>query len=100
VSECGDTFASMVGHRLTVPEVEAELRRQLAYAQQSSLPFVDIRAGDLHRDVKGEARVPLVCHVMRKLMAPSDEVLPGGPPSGQGPSLVVRYLLPRSETLP
>jgi hypothetical protein len=83
----------MAGRRLTVPDVERELRRQLAHAQQSGLGLVDIRAGELHRDVKGEDRMPLVCHVMRTLMV-SPEVL-SGPPSGQGASLVVRYRLPR-----
>jgi hypothetical protein len=89
-----DSESYMTGGRLTASDVERELHRQLAYAQQSGLPFVDIRAGDLHQDVKGDARVPLVCHVMQKLMGPGDEVLPDGPPSGQGPSLVVRYRLP------
>ncbi len=94
VAGCRDRLAAMAGRRLTVPDVEQELRRQLAHAQQSGLGLVDIRAGELHRDVKGEDRMPLVCHVMRKLMVSPDEVL-SGPPSGQGASLVVRYRLPR-----
>jgi hypothetical protein len=74
VAGCRDRLAAMAGRRLTVPDVEQELRRQLAHAQQSGLGLVDIRAGELHRDVKGEDRMPLVCHVMRKLMVSPDEV--------------------------
>lgn len=79
---------------LTAAQVEKELRRQLAHAQSSRLPYIDIKAGELHQDVKGQSRVPLVCHIMRKLMAPVDRVL-HEPPSGQSTTVVIRYVLPR-----
>ncbi len=79
---------------LTAAQVEKELRRQLAHAQSSGLLYIDIKAGDLHQDAKGRARVPLVCHVMRKLMVSGDRVL-HEPPSGQSTTVVIRYVLPR-----
>jgi len=79
---------------LTAPQIETELRRQLAHAQNAGLPYIDIKAGDLHKDVKGQARVPLLCHVMRKLMESGDRVL-HEPASGQSTSVVIRYVLPR-----
>ena len=47
VAGCRDRLAAMAGRRLTVPDVEQELRRQLAHAQQSGLGLVDIRADEL-----------------------------------------------------
>jgi hypothetical protein len=56
--------------------------------------YVDIRAGDIHRKLGGQNRAPQVCQVMMRLRDPQDSVI-DGPPSGQGTSLTIRYLLPR-----
>jgi len=80
---------------LAVPDVRQALEQQLARAQSSGLRYVDIRAGDLHRDLGGRNRLPLVCHVMRKLMTDGDRILQQ-PPSGQGANVTIRFVLPRS----
>jgi hypothetical protein len=85
----------MSNQRLTVISVEAELRRQLAHAQALGKTVIKIRAGELHDDIHGNDRVPLVCHAMRKLFqAGRDQVL-YSPPSGQGRTFKIRYALPR-----
>ncbi len=80
---------------LAVPDVREALERQFAGAQSSGLRYVDIRAGDLHRDLGARNRLPLVCHVMRKLMTASDRILQQ-PPSGQGANVTIRFVLPRT----
>ena len=61
-------------------------------------PYLDIRSGDLHRQVGGypghDHRMPVCCKAMRDEMQPSDEELEA-PPKGNGASLVIRYQLPR-----
>ena len=59
---------------------------------------VVVIAGDLHRTVGGypgpDHRMPICCRIMREAMGTGDEVI-SEPPSGQGASLTVRYILPR-----
>jgi len=74
--------------------VEEEIRSQWAEAHARRTSYVDIRAGDVHRGLGGQNRVPQVCQVMMRLRHPGDLVI-DGPPSGQGASLTIRYLLPR-----
>ena len=74
--------------------VEEEIRSQWAEAHAKRTPYVDIRAGDVHRGLGGQNRVPQVCQVMMRLRDPGDLVI-DGPPSGQGTSLTIRYLLSR-----
>jgi len=79
-------------------EFERELERQLADAQARGLEFVDINAGELHRDVGGypspSPRTAVACSVMRRFRRPGDQILQE-PPSGVGASLTIRYNLPR-----
>ena len=79
---------------LKASDVEQEIRRQWAEAHAKNASYVDIRAGDVHRKLGGQNRVPQVCQVMMRLRDPQDLVI-DGPPSGQGTSLTIRYLLPR-----
>jgi hypothetical protein len=74
------------------------LKNILQQAQAQGQPFVDVLAGNLHRQVGGypgkNHRMPLCCSVMRSMMMPGDQVLQA-PPKGQGASLRIRYKLPR-----
>lgn len=67
-------------------------------AERRGLQIVWVRAGDLHYvvgDYPGpDHRMPVCCQVMRGEMRPGDTVV-DDPPSGQGASLTVKYLLPR-----
>jgi 5-methylcytosine-specific restriction protein A len=68
-----------------------------ARAKPDNLSYVDITLADLHRKVGGYPRInrmPNCCRVMKKNMRPGDEIL-RQPPSGQGASLKIRYLLPK-----
>lgn len=80
--------------RVTAADFENELWALLQAAQATGAPHVDARAGDLHRRVGAQQRMPMACSAMRKFMRDGDEVLQS-PPSGQGASLVIRYRLPR-----
>ncbi len=58
-----------------------------------------VRADDLHRGVGGypgdDHRMPLCCNVMHaEMVVGVDEVL-SAPPSGQGASVAIKYVLPR-----
>ncbi len=59
-----------------------------------------LRASDLHRQVGGypgpSHRMASCCQVMLGEMQVGDEIL-GAPPSGRGPSLTIRYRLPRKQ---
>jgi hypothetical protein len=60
--------------------------------------YLDVNAGDLHREVGGypgrDHRMPLCCAVMRAALRDGDVVL-SEPPRGAGSSLLIRYRLPR-----
>jgi len=79
-------------------DFQRELDRILAYAQRQRRTYIDIRAGDLHRQVGcypgSNHRMPLCCHVMKRTMRAGDRILKT-PPSGFGANLVIRYRLPR-----
>jgi hypothetical protein len=73
-----------------------ELQAQISRAGNQGRPHVEINAGELHCIVSPDAnRYPMVCKAMRQLQGPSDEVI-HAPPAGDGPSLTIRYVLPRA----
>ena len=82
-----------------------ELYRMMLEAMKAGKPNAEINAGELHRrvgDYPGKNhRMPVCCEVMRGALAPDagDEILEQ-PPSGQGASLTIRYVLPRPEPIP
>jgi len=85
----------------TAEEFKAELHRMMLEAVKAGEGVVDINAGELHRRVgnypdSNEHRMPVCCDVMKAAIAPDvgDRVLQE-PPSGQGASLTIRYVLPR-----
>ena len=81
------------------PDFEAALAELFTQAERAGQPYVDIQAGQLHRQVAEYSgpnnRMPVCCDVMHKAMRSGDKVLPGGPKKGRGPRLTIRYLLPR-----
>lgn len=71
-------------------------------AVKQNQPTVDVNAGDLHRrigDYPGpNHRMPVCCEVMRAQLAPdAGDLVLSEPPSGQGASLTIRYVLPRPD---
>lgn len=75
------------------------LSEVLRAAEQQSRTHVDIKSGDLHREVGGypgpDHRMPCCCAAMRSMMQDGDVILEQ-PPKGKGANLIVRYTLPRS----
>jgi len=84
---------------LTAEDFRDELYRIMDEAVREGSRYVDVNAGEIHRGMGGypgpDHRVPVCCKVMQDAMAPDygDKVLQK-PPSGQGASLTIRYVLP------
>jgi hypothetical protein len=76
------------------PFVEA-LTARLETARRAGRPYLDVLAGDLHKQVYPQGnRMPVCCSVMEREMGPDDRIL-YAPPKGRGPRLEIRYRLPR-----
>jgi hypothetical protein len=73
--------------------------RQIFREAPASAQFIDVNAGALHRKVGGypgaNHKMPNCCQVMKSEMKTGDQILPGGPKSGSGASLTIRYRFPR-----
>ncbi len=81
-----------------------ELHRMMLEAMREGKESAEINAGELHRrvgDYPGRNhRMPICCQVMRAALAPdAGDVILEEPPSGQGASLTIRYVLPRPEPI-
>jgi hypothetical protein len=81
-----------------------DFKRELLHlfydAFKANKPTVEISAGDLHRRVGGypgaDHRMPACCSVMRNAIdEQAGDMIVSSPPSGQGASFAVRYVLPR-----
>ena len=85
---------------LTADDFRDELYRIMDEAVRERHKCVDVNAGELHEGLGGypgrDHRVPVCCKVMKEEMSPNygDKILQE-PPSGQGASLTIRYILPR-----
>ena len=89
----------------TADDFRMEMYRVMNEAMREGRETAEINAGDLHRrvgDYPGRNhRMPVCCEVMRGAFAPdAGDVIVEEPPSGQGASLTVRYVLPRPEPVP
>jgi hypothetical protein len=86
-----------------VPSAEDfKLRLYLIFslAQQNGLLEVEVSSDDLHRRVGGypgrDHRMPLCCQVMTQhFTEKAGDQMVEAPPSGQGATLRIRYVLPR-----
>ncbi len=84
--------------RLTKADFVNGLNRMLATAAQAGKNNLELRAAALHTEVgnypsRGHS-IPTCCTVMLEAMQSGDEVLLQ-PAGGKGPSLLIRYRLPR-----
>ena len=83
----------------TAQDFRDRLRIELENAEKREESYLIVTAGELYDRVAGQRgsnhRMPNCCSVMRQEMREGDEVLPGGPRSGQGPRFAIRYALPR-----
>ena len=82
----------------TADNFRAQLATVFADAMKAERDYVDVRSGDLHKEVGGypgsNHRMPICCNVMYAEMRTHDGIL-SSPPKGKGASLVIRYRLPR-----
>lgn len=79
-----------------------ELHRMMLEGMKGGKESVEINAGELHRRVGGypgaNHRMPICCSVMRGALAgDAGDLILAEPPSGQGATLTIRYVLPRPE---
>jgi len=86
----------------TREEFKMELHRMMYEAMQQGRGTVEISSGELHRrvgDYPGpNHRMPMCCLVMREALIPDyGDVVIYEPPSGQGATLIIRYVVPRPE---
>jgi 5-methylcytosine-specific restriction protein A len=84
----------------TANEFRHELFKMMADAQKSGRESIEISARELHARVgppRGRNhRMPNCCQVMKAQLATDNgDVIVNEPPSGQGPTLTIRYRLPR-----
>ena len=81
----------------------AALENRMGAVAPLEVDYIDVNAGELHRAVGGYPgpghNMPGCCAVMKAAMRVGDVVL-GGPPSGIGASLTIRYRLPRDRRSP
>jgi hypothetical protein len=79
-----------------------ELHRMMNEVHRNGKMTADISAGELHERVGGypgkNHRMPVCCGVMQGAFTPDiGDVILEEPPSGQGASLRIRYVVPRPE---
>ena len=90
--------ASQAPARLTKGDFVNSLSKLLQEEAKAGKASVDVRDAKLHTDVgvypaRGHS-MPTCCTVMYEEMLPGDEILLT-PAGGKGPTLLVRYKLPR-----
>ena len=77
-------------------DFENQITAIKALTKQRGQLYVDIKSGNLHRQLGGypsnNHRMPVGCEVMKRMMCPGDLILKT-PPSGQGATLVIRYFV-------
>ena len=82
----------------TTEDVRAAIAKLFKDGEDSGLPKLHIRSGDLHRHVGGypgtNGRMPSCCNAMREVMTVGDLIV-AQPPKKNGASLEIRYTLPR-----
>ena len=75
-----------------------QLYTMIQYASDQGESYVDINAGELHRNTGfypgNNHRMPVCCDVMREEMQAIDIIIQQ-PPKGNGATLTIRYGLPR-----
>jgi len=82
----------------TADEFRKELHAIFRAGTRRADDYVDVNAGQLHRDLGGypglKHQMPTCCVVMEAERRSGDVVM-AAPPKGKGASLTIRYKLPR-----
>ncbi len=84
----------------TADDFKLRLHLIFLQAQEHGLSQVEVTSDELHRRVGGypgaDHRMPLCCRVMREHVSEdAGDRIVEAPPSGQGATLKIRYVLPR-----
>jgi 5-methylcytosine-specific restriction protein A len=84
----------------TAEDFRRELFQMMANAQKNGREFIEISARELHARVgppiRRNHRMPNCCRVMKAQLATDyGDVIVNEPRGGQGPTLTIRYRLPR-----
>jgi hypothetical protein len=88
----------------TAEDFKYELFQMMANAQKSGRASIEISARELHARVGPPPgrnhRMPNCCRVMKAQLATDyGDVIVNEPSSGQGPTLTIRYRLPRRKRI-
>ena len=82
----------------TADDFRKAIRGEFNYAKEKGMLNITLVSGYIHRKVGGypgsNHRMPLCCNVMKDMMRLGDVVLKE-PPSGQGASLKINYIIPK-----
>jgi 5-methylcytosine-specific restriction protein A len=75
-----------------------ELGRIFEESRKNNAQFVEVRSGDLHKNLGGypghNHQMPTCCDIMKQVMGKNDAILKQ-PAKGRGANLIIRYQLPR-----
>jgi hypothetical protein len=88
----------------TAADFRMEMYRMMYEAMTAGENAVEINSGELHTRIGGypgaNHRMPICCAVMRGAYAQdAGDVIVEEPPSGQGATLTIRYVLPTNVAL-
>ena len=73
-------------------DIRDYIKNELRNAKQNGLSHKDIISGDIHKAMKFDNRMPMICNAMYQLMSGKDEIL-HKTPSGFSSTIEVRYFL-------
>jgi hypothetical protein len=82
------------GGNPSTEDFRVELRKKLADAEKQGMTKLIVKSGDLHKEMRANARMPMCCNAMRSVMKSSDIIIES-PPLGNGSRLIIEYRLPR-----
>lgn len=71
-------------------EVVVYLKGILEEAKANDISYIDIRSGNIAKELNSNNRMPTICVAMRKIMSNQDVVIET-PPKGNGSNFVIRY---------
>lgn len=71
-------------------DVRVYILEKIAEMQSTGTDYIDVKAGDVAKELNVKQRTPTICGGMRKAMEEQDEIL-YAPPKGNGTRFTVRY---------
>ncbi len=83
-----------MGEQINAETIRRFIGEWLKEAECRGRSVLAVKAGDVHKALGLQDRMPQVVSAMRTLMR-DDDILAKAPPSGQGSDFIIVYRLPR-----